>query len=218
MNKGYYIYQEKDPEFLLLQPVDENDLERLDNEIELIKKARHRFIHLAIKIEDWNNDLTPWCAPPAIGKEPFGAGARETLQRIASLVLKLRQELRLNDDLKIIIGGYSLAGLFALWAAYQKDYYGVNAASPSVWYPGWLEYATEKTIKVSHVYLSLGKKEEKTRNKIMATVGDNMRLYYDHLIQKKVDTTLEWNPGNHFVDADLRTAKGFVDLMNRDCK
>ena len=32
----------------------------------------------------------------------------------------------------------------------------------------------------------------------------------DHLTGQEVKTTLEWNPGNHFVDSDKRTAKGFA--------
>ena len=30
-----------------------------------------------------------------------------------------------------------------------------------------------------------------------------------------IDTVLEWNPGNHFRDADIRTAKAFAWAMRR---
>ena len=66
------------------------------------------------------------------------------------------------------------------------------------------------------VYLSLGDREEKTRNPVMARVGDAIREAYDHLQKAGTDCVLEWNKGNHFKDADLRTAKAFAWLMNRE--
>jgi predicted alpha/beta superfamily hydrolase len=116
------------------------------------------------------------------------------------------------------IGGYSLAGFFALWAAYQTDMFmGAVAASPSVWFPGWIEYAQSHQVKAGSVYLSLGDKEEKTRNPVMRTVGDNIRRQYE-LLQADPgcsDCILEMNQGNHFKEPDIRTAKGFAWLLNK---
>ena len=64
------------------------------------------------------------------------------------------------------------------------------------------------------VYLSLGDREEKTRNPVMATVGDRIRALAALLSARGVDCALEWNPGNHFRDADLRTARAFAWVLN----
>ena len=71
-------------------------------------------------------------------------------------------------------------------------------------------------IKAEKVYLSLGDKEEKTRNPVMRTVGDNIRKQYELLQADPVcgKCTLEMNPGNHFKEPDIRTAKGFAWLLN----
>ena len=62
-----------------------------------------------------------------------------------------------------------MAGLFTLWAAYQTDAFaGVAAASPSIWFPDFLQYMKEHDIRTESVYLSLGDREEKTRNLVMA--------------------------------------------------
>ena len=101
-------------------------------------------------------------------------GAEETLAEL----LKLAEDPGKN----YYIGGYSLAGLFALWAACQTDLFrGVAAASPSMWFPGFLEYIKEHPIRSGRVYLSLGDREEKTRNPVMATVGDCIREGYELL-------------------------------------
>ncbi len=110
---------------------------------------------------------------------------------------------------EVILGGYSLAALFALWAGYESSHFsGIAAASPSVWFPGWLDYVKVRKPLAKRIYLSLGDAEPKTRNLVMATVGDCIREM-DALLAHHPHT-LEWNPGNHFKDADLRTAKAFL--------
>ena len=162
-------------------------------------------------IKDWNQELTPWAAPPVFGKVPFGNGAGKTLGFITNQLLPEVQE----NIPHLILGGYSLAGLFALWAGYQTDRFeGIAAASPSVWYPQWIDYASENKPLAKSVYLSLGDKEEKAKNPVMAQVGNAIRKQHELLTEQKINTILEWNAGNHFVDSDKRMAKGFAWLIN----
>ena len=194
---------------VLIQPVDEHDLAGMEKEIESIRKlAEDEFRLIAVRIGDWNRELSPWHAPAVFGKEGFGADAAQTLADILKLC---------EDGSKTwIIGGYSLAGLFALWAAYQTDLFrGVAAASPSVWFPGFLDYMRENGIRSKAVYLSLGDREERTRNLVMATVGDNIREACSLLRSRNVCCILEWNEGNHFRDAELRTAKAFAWVLKQ---
>ena len=207
------LYKDSNAEFLLVQPIDEHDLEVLDQEVEIIKKLSEKPFSLVVfMIKDWNKELTPWSAPPVFGKIPFGNGATDTLNFIVSQLLPLVQE----EIPHVILGGYSLAGLFALWASYQTDKFeGIVAASPSVWFPNWIEYATDNKPFAKSIYLSLGDKEEKTKNPVMAKVGNAIRKQ-NNLLTKQIDNTiLEWNPGNHFVDSEKRTAKGFAWVMNK---
>ena len=126
----------------------------------------------------------------------------------------LKQQYPLPENVKIILGGYSLAGLFALWASTQTDlFYGIAAASPSVWFQGWMEFEQQRPIQTQHIYLSLGDKEEHTKNAVMAVVGDNIRTLHSQLIARGADCTFEWNSGGHFKDADLCTARAFRWVM-----
>ena len=204
------VYEYGDPaaSTVLVQMADDHDLAVLENEAALIRELSGNDFHLiAVKVDDWNHDLSPWKAPAVFGNESFGDGAESTL----SEVLKL-----LSDMSKTYyIGGYSLAGLFALWAVHQTDLFaGAAAASPSIWFPGFLDYMKEHEIKTRIIYLSLGDREEKTRNPVMAQVGSCIRSAYEMLQERGVCCTLEWNKGNHFKDPDLRTAKGFAWVMN----
>ena len=206
-----YLYKDSKAEFLLIQPIDEHDLEVLDQEFKAIKELSDKpFSLVAFMIKDWNQELTPWAAPPVFGKIPFGDGAGKTLEFITNQLLPEVQE----GIPHLILGGYSLAGLFALWAGYQTDRFeGIAAASPSVWYPQWIDYASGNKPLAKSVYLSLGDKEEKAKNPVMAQVGNAIRKQHELLTAQEVSTILEWNAGNHFVDSDKRTAKGFAWVM-----
>ena len=60
------------------------------------------------------------------------------------------------------------------------------------------------------IYLSLGDTEEKTKNKVMSAVGDNIRKQEQLLKNNNINTILEWNKGGHFGNSDIRVAKAFV--------
>ncbi len=202
-----YKYGNPDSSNILIQMVDDHDMEVIENEVAEIKAASEDFCLIAIKVVDWNDDLSPWEAPAVFGNKDFAGLAEKTIGQVLDLC---------RDESKTyFIGGYSLAGLFALWAAYQTDVFkGVSAASPSIWFPGFIEFMKNNSIKSPRVYLSLGDKEEKTRNPVMATVGDCIRVAYDWLSSNGTDCVLKWNQGNHFKDADIRTAKAFKWILN----
>ncbi len=199
-----YEFGKPDSDIVLIQPVDDHDLVGIENEFTtIVNSCDQNFRLIAVRINDWNKDLSPWEAPAVFGKESFGSGASETLGELLQLCG--------DKSRTYYIGGYSLAGLFALWAAYQTDVFkGVAAASPSMWFPGFAEYMKKNEIKTDTVYLSLGDREEKARNHVMATVGDRIREAHVLLKERGVNCILEWNEGNHFKDADLRTAKAFA--------
>ena len=211
-DKPCRIYGTDCAEYLLLQMTDEHELQHMDNEISAIAQgAAHSFLFAAVPVKNWNDELSPWKSPAVWGKESFGGNAAGTLRFLTEQVIPtLKQQFALPENVRIILGGYSLAGLFALWASTQTDlFYGIAAASPSVWFPGWMEFEQQHPIQAQHIYLSLGDKEEHTKNAVMAVVGDNIRTLHSQLIARGADCTLEWNSGGHFKDVDLRTARAF---------
>ena len=174
---------------------------------EIQRLSGKEFRLLAVKVESWNLDLSPWPAPAVFGKDDFGDGAGELLTEI----LKLCQ-----DERKIYyLGGYSLAALFSLWVAYQTDKFaGIAAASPSIWFPRFVDYMKSTAIKCPNVYLSLGDKEEKTKNAVMSSVGDCIRDGCAWLKEQGLNCTLEWNTGGHFKEPEIRTARAFAWLLS----
>ena len=211
MNMQIYEYGDPASDRVLIQPVDDHDLSVIENEIAAIRERTDDFCLIAVKVNDWNRDLSPWEAPPVFGKEPFGDGAEAFLESLLPLCA--------DKSKTYYLGGYSLAGLFALWAAHETDaFYGIAAASPSMWFPGFLDFMQAHEIRAERVYLSLGDREEKTRNPVMATVGTRIKEASDLLQSRGTDCVFEWNPGNHFKDPDLRTARAFLWVLGETDK
>ena len=203
-----YEYGDKEAEAVLIQMVDDHDMALLDAEVEEIRRMTDiPFRLVAVKVDSWNSDLSPWSSPPVFGNESFGDGAGATLQYVLSLCS--------DRTRNYYIGGYSLAALFALWSSSQTDIFkGVAAASPSVWFPGFTDFLRDNPVKTESVFLSLGDRESKTRNKTMATVADRILECKDIILGQDVDCFLEWNEGGHFKNPEKRTAKAFAYLLN----
>ena len=206
------ILGNKEGKYCILQMVDEHDQKEITAEAEKVRALRKQqdWCIVPIKVEDWNTDLTPWKADPVFGNVPFGDGAMKTLDALRNEVLPALAK----EEREFFLCGYSLAGLFALWAATRTDRFaGIIAASPSVWYPDWLSYAREHSTQSGKVYLSLGDREARTRNRVMATVADAIQEEEEILKKQGICCTLEWNPGNHFMDSDERCAKGIAWIL-----
>ena len=218
MNFEISTYGDSGSDTLLIQMVDDHDLEVIEKEAALIRELSggQNFCLKAVKVKSWSHDLSPWPAPAVFGNEGFGDGAAQTLLFLQDEVLSNLPKNSASAISRVYIGGYSLAGLFALWAGYQTDCFdGIAAASPSIWFPGFLEYMRNNRIRTEAVYLSLGDREEKTKNPLMSQVGNAIRDAETILKKEGKECILEWNKGNHFKQPNLRTAKAFAWLMNR---
>ena len=209
------IYGEAHTEYLLLQMTGEHELQSMESEVTAIAQSAHHFLFAAVPVKSWNDELSPWKSPAVWGKDSFGGNAAGTLRFLTEQAIPaLKQQFALPGNVRIVLGGYSLAGLFALWASTQTELFsGVAAASPSVWFPGWMKFEQQHPIQAQRIYLSLGDREERTRNATMAAVGGNIRALNRELVERGKDCTLEWNIGGHFKDADLGTARAFRGAM-----
>ena len=197
----------------MIQLTGEHELAVLENEVKEIRKRASSgeldFRFIAAKVENWNDELRRGKPRQCLKMKDFGGGAAETLEKILALCT--------DPGKTYYIGGYSLSGLFSLWAACQTDLFsGIAAASPSVWFPGFIDYMKEYKIKSKNVYLSLGNKEEKTRNPVMAKVGDCIREGHAWIKAEGVNCTLEWNQGGHFKEPMTRTARAFAWVMQQN--
>ena len=194
-----------------MYPHQQNEVEHLwKSLLELVPEQN--FLLVAFQVENWNRDFSPWEAAAVFGKEGFAGQGLKTLRWLTEECVPHIDRTFGVKDREHWLMGYSLAGLFALWAAYESDVFsGIVCCSGSLWFPDWDHYVRNHVIQSKcSVYLSLGGKEEKAKYKVMAAGGDRTRaqerlLQEDSMVESVV---LEWNAGGHFADAGIRLAKG----------
>ena len=176
------------------------------------------FTLIAVSDLDWNHDMAPWDSPAAFKKgEPFTGGADDYLRLLMGEIIPRAEKELPGPPAWRGIAGYSLAGLFALYAIYQTDVFSrVGCMSGSLWFPGFKEYifSHEPKRRPDCIYFSLGDKEAKTRNSVLKTVQENTEEIQAFYQSKGIDTVFQLNPGNHFVQGIERTIAGIQWLLS----
>lgn len=169
---------------------------------------------VVVEIDDWDNDMTPWPAPGLYaGDADFRGLADDTRARIVSGLLPQLASDGV-DTTRLGIAGYSLGGLFSLYTFLNDNRFAcVASMSGSLWYEGWLDYLksldnTHRALDGSFVYLSIGNKEKRAKEKILHSVEDNTVKTADILRSWGMEVEYQLTEGNHFQHAYERVTAG----------
>ncbi len=168
---------------------------------------------------NWDNDMSPWSIPPVSKNgDPCSGGAEEYLHFMTSRLMPAVYE-RLGARPEInIIAGYSLAGLFALWSLYQTGIFSSAASiSGSMWFPGFAGYVRSHDfiVQPDFLYFSLGDKESRTLNPLLAPVQTITEELYSYYRASGIKTVFELNKGGHTEKAVSRSAKGIAWVLEQ---
>ena len=198
---------------------------------------------VCIGVDLWEKNFSPWCAPRVFAKGPnFGDGAQKTLDTLINQVIPWSESELTESPAYRVLVGYSLAGLFSLWAGisqqvargYQPDdapsqpgaphvdapvatFQRIGAVSGSFWFPGLLDYVDQQlnggAVGLTHAYLSLGDREARTPNPQIMHVRENAELLANKLENAGITSTFELNRGNHFQNVEGRMQKALNWLV-----
>ena len=128
-----------------------------------------------VGVDLWEKNFSPWCAPRVFAKGPnFGDGAQKMLDTLINQVIPWTESDLTELPAYRVLVGYSLAGLFSLWAGVtqagvspqvargcQPDdvpsqpsapyvdapaptFQRIGAVSGSFWFPGLLDYVDQQ--------------------------------------------------------------------------
>lgn len=189
--------------------------------------ARTDFLLLSIKPGNWNDDFTPWEAPAfRKGEAPPRGIADAYLSRLTKEIKPYMDTHYRTKPERTALFGYSLGGLTAVYAIYKTDIFGsVASLSGSLWFDGFCEFMErEKPLRRDlRVYLSLGKKESRSKNprmgRVAACTERAEEILRGQLGEKdgqngSAEGTggvyFEWNEGGHFHDVEGRFAKAVL--------
>lgn len=195
-----------------------------------------------IGVDLWEENFSPWYAPRVFAKGPnFGDRAQKTLDALINQVIPWAESDLTEPPAYRALVGYSLAGLFSLWAGvsqpgisqsgisqqaargYQPDvvptptFQRIGAVSGSFWFPGLLNYVDQQlsggAVDLTHAYLSLGDREARTPNPQIMHVRENAELLASKLKDAGIASTFELNRGNHFQNVEGRIQKALNWLV-----
>ncbi len=172
-----------------------------------------------VEVEDWNRDLSPWASPAVMKNgESFPGGADAYLRRLSGDILPALRSALGWEPAYILHAGYSLAGLFVLYSGYRTALFQkLVCASGSLWYRDFLPFMEQNELNksVSAVYFSLGEKEAKTRNPILAAVREKTERARELVAAGGADTAFVLQPGGHFAHGEARLAEGICWCLRR---
>ena len=182
-----------------------------------------------VGVDLWEENFSPWCAPRVFAKGPnFGDGAQKTLDTLINHVIPWTESELTEPPAYRVLVGYSLAGLFSLWAGVSQPgaphvdapvatFQRIGAVSGSFWFPGLLDYVDQQlsggAVGLTHAYLSLGDREARTPNPQIMHVRENAELLASRFESAGITSTFELNRGNHFQNVEGRMQKALDWLV-----
>ena len=197
-----------------------------------------------VGVDLWEENFSPWCAPRVFAKGPnFGDGAQKTLDTLINQVIPWAESELTESPAYRVLVGYSLAGLFSLWAGVSQQvargcqpddapsqpsaphvdaptptFQRIGAVSGSFWFPGLLDYVDQQlsgggVVGLTHAYLSLGDREARTPNPQIMHVRENAELLASELESAGITSMFELNRGNHFQNVEGRMQKALDWLV-----
>jgi predicted alpha/beta superfamily hydrolase len=167
---------------------------------------------------NWDEEMSPWpCEKVVSSRDHFTGQAPQYLKwMLETVVPRIEERISKNlssEVLRNVLAGYSMAGLFALYAPYlTSKFEGVVSASGSVWFPDFAAFVEGHEMqKVPEaLYLSIGDQESMTKKKYLSETVNLTKELYEYYLNKGIKTTFELNAGNHFKDYEWRLAKGIA--------
>lgn len=77
---------------------------------------------VTVGVDLWEQNFSPWCAPRVFAKGPnFGDGAQKTLDTLINQIIPWAESELTEPPAYRVLVGYSLAGLFSLWAGVSQS-------------------------------------------------------------------------------------------------
>jgi Predicted hydrolase of the alpha/beta superfamily len=170
---------------------------------------------------DWNRELSPWKAEKVFrGEEDFAREADQYLKELTGQILPAAETAAGIHPFKRVIAGYSMAGLFAVYALFCSNVFcGAATVSGSLWYDGFCNFAERnQPVRIPEaMYFSVGDREHLARNSRMAAVEERTKRMAELFCALGVPTIFERRPGGHFVDVEGRTEKGIRSVCGMLC-
>jgi predicted alpha/beta superfamily hydrolase len=175
---------------------------------------------------DFFRDFSPWPEAALTPDIPaFAGGAPAYLRTLVTTTIPAIERAHGLAPRTRAICGYSLAGLFALYALLESDAFCAAACvSGSLWFEGWPDYLARAVARPAwrdrcanpatrpYAFFTLGNKERNAPNPRMRTVRMRTDETVDALLRSGAEAEFQRMPGTHFTFVDERIGEGLSHL------
>jgi len=167
----------------------------------------------------WDEELSPWKVGKVVSSRDNFTGEADSFldALVKGIIPEVESSLGLRPSRRVL-SGYSMAGLFSLYAAFRSDAFSsIVSASGSLWFPGIMDFVEKSEISASvkSAYFSLGDRESISKNKVLQTTEGVTREVSEILRKRGIRSVFELNKGNHFTETTLREAKGIIWTLSK---
>lgn len=213
--KELNLYLAEDPKLplIILNLYESNQ----DSLFKLYPTQQANFNLLTIHNLNWYQDLVPWDSESIFkGDEPFVGQADLYLKLLTDTIIpKVIAQHKLEPQY-LALGGYSLAGLFAVYANFKCDLFTkIASMSGSLWYPKFIDFIKEHTLSptLKEAFFSIGNENVK-RNRYLCNIKENTKEIAELFKARGIKTSFIQNEGGHQHQVPLRVKQGLDFLVS----
>ncbi len=186
---------------------------------ELNKKSHAPLNLLVIADINWSYDMAPFCMNALnANTSPCLGGAEGFLRELTQNIIPAAEtHFALTPQYRVLCG-YSLAGLFSLYALYRTTLFSrVGSFSGSLWLSDFETFYKEHQMQAmpERIYLSLGDQEKKSSHPLLKTVENKTMDVLKYYRALGINCAFELNNGGHEHNVAWRSAKGIIALTSR---
>lgn len=165
-------------------------------------------VAITVPLDDWSQVLAPWSTPEGWPQYVACTKGAESYLKVLTEQIVLQAESFIKNPGERVLAGYSLAGLFTIWAFFYTDLFTKAAtASASLWFPGFEKWFMDHSMKrlPEAIYFSCSVEEFDSDNPYLAPEKPTTLALVKWFQEHKVPTTLVLDPCNHYEDVVRRT-------------
>lgn len=170
-------------------------------------------VWVSISNNNYEKDFTPYPHPPVFRNGiPFSGKADSYLDTLME-ILKAAETSAYAPSNRIL-AGYSLGGLFSLYATSKTDFFDrICASSASFWYPGFMDYVKQHEFYFQKASFSIGDKESQTKNPFLSKSEEAMLQVKELLESTNHEISFCRMNGGHFQNTEQRLMDGIRILL-----
>lgn len=173
----------------------------------------------------WDDEMSPWECPALTEDDTPCTGGADTYLVWLTQTLIPKVEKHFSGEIPYrALAGYSLAGLFALYAPYKTSIFSrIASMSGSLWFPDFISYIKSNKMvrKPDCIFLSLGETEDNSPIPMLDTVRIRTEEAYTYFQDLSIPSMFRLNPGDHLTECSERTVAGIrwiLEHENTPCK